>query len=326
MCETCGCTVTGNNTIHSHSHPHRDNSSKKNPSVKNDKPEDHQPELSDAGKSFNSDNKEAIHILKNLLTENDHQAEHNRFHFKQNNVLTINLMSSPGAGKTRLLEVTLKALMSKYSLAVIEGDLETENDARRIRALGVEAIQICTGSGCHLDAHMVHNALHQLDLAKLDILFIENVGNLVCPASFDLGQHFNIALLSVPEGDDKPAKYPVMFRAADRVLISKSDLLSYLQEFSVTVAENTLRQLASTVPLQLISSKSGEGITDWLEWLQVEVGALQRSLPRVHLDDYVEKDFKGEFHDTGTQANETLQVNNSDVYKTGQNTTGRMDR
>ena len=140
-------------------------------------------------------------------------------------------MSAPGSGKTALLEKTIAALKDEFSIAVIEGDLETENDAERIRRQGVEAIQISTGSACHLDAHMVHDALHHMQLDSVDLLFIENVGNLVCPASFDLGQHYNITLLSVPEGDDKPAKYPVMFRASDVVLISKSDLLPVLDDF-----------------------------------------------------------------------------------------------
>jgi hydrogenase nickel incorporation protein HypB len=163
-------------------------------------------------------------------------------------VLAVNLMSSPGAGKTSLLEATIEALGDELRIAVIEGDLETENDAERIRAKGVEAIQIATGSACHLDAHMVHDALHRLDLTGVDILFIENVGNLVCPASFDLGQHRNVTLLSVPEGDDKPAKYPVMFRAADLVLLTKADLLPVLDDFDPTRAEGYLRGLASPVP------------------------------------------------------------------------------
>ena len=140
-------------------------------------------------------------------------------------------MSSPGSGKTALLEATLVALKNEFTCAVIEGDLETENDAERIRAKGVQAHQIVTGTACHLDAHLVHDALHHMTLDGVDILFIENVGNLVCPASFDLGQHLNVTLLSVTEGDDKPAKYPVMFRAADAMLLTKTDLLAVLDDF-----------------------------------------------------------------------------------------------
>ncbi len=156
-----------------------------------------------------------VDVVQDLLAANNQVARHNRLHFDEHGVLAINLMSSPGAGKTALLEATIVALRDRYRIAVIEGDLETDNDAARIRAHGVPALQITTGTACHLDAHLVHHALHELPLAGLDLLFIENVGNLVCPASFDLGQHRNVTLLSVTEGDDKPAKYPVIFRASD---------------------------------------------------------------------------------------------------------------
>ena len=167
-------------------------------------------------------------------------------------------------------------MKDELSIAVIEGDLETENDAARIRARGVPAIQITTGSACHLDAHMVHDALHKLDLHKLDIVFIENVGNLVCPASFDLGQHRNIILLSVPEGDDKPAKYPVMFRAADLVLLSKSDLLPVLDDFKPDNARRYLRDLASSAPVFELSAKNDDGMDSWLHWLFSELAELEQ--------------------------------------------------
>ncbi|MGD8783220.1 MAG: hydrogenase nickel incorporation protein HypB [Thioalkalispiraceae bacterium] len=240
MCDTCGCNVTsGNKHL-----------------------------LEPAGKlAKTADGKSAVMVLKNLLSENDHQAMHNRQHFDQHAVLTINLMSSPGAGKTALLEATIEALADSYRIAVIEGDLETENDAERIRAKGVTAIQIATGSACHLDAHMVHDALHQLNLAEYDLLFIENVGNLVCPASFDLGHHYNITLLSVTEGDDKPAKYPVMFRAADLMLLTKTDLLPVLDDFDPDNAETCLRQLANPAPVIRLSAKKQQGMQLWFEWL-----------------------------------------------------------
>jgi hydrogenase nickel incorporation protein HypB len=214
-----------------------------------------------------NETKESVEVLTGLLDANNHQAAHNREHFAKHGVLAINLMSSPGAGKTALLEATIDALDNRLRVAVIEGDLETENDAERIRDKGVEAIQISTGSACHLDAHMVHTALHDLDLSKVDIVFIENVGNLVCPASFDLGQHLNVALLSTPEGDDKPAKYPVMFRAADLVLITKSDLLEVLGDFDPAKAESYLRQIANAAPLYTISARKGDGMQSWLNWL-----------------------------------------------------------
>lgn len=220
----------------------------------------------------------AVKILKSLLSENDHQAAHNRQHFDQHQVLAVNLMSSPGSGKTALLEATIDALKSEFKLAVIEGDLETENDAERIRSKGITAIQITTGSACHLDAHMVHDALHHLDLAPLDLVFIENVGNLVCPASFDLGHHLNVILLSATEGDDKPAKYPVMFRAADLMLISKSDLLPVLDDFNPQLATENLRNLASEAPVFALSAKNQQGMPQWLNWLREKIKQQQQLL------------------------------------------------
>lgn len=220
-----------------------------------------------------------VTVLGSLLAENDQQAAHNRMHFDSHGVLAVNLMSAPGAGKTALLEATIDALKHEFNLAVIEGDLETENDAVRIRAKGVPAVQITTGTACHLDAHMVHDALHHIRLDGLDIVFIENVGNLVCPASFDLGQHHNVTLLSVTEGDDKPAKYPVMFRAADLVLLTKTDLLPVLDDFDPEKAEHYLRQLANPAPLLRLSSKTGAGLEPWLAWLRAQVAA-RRAYPR----------------------------------------------
>ena len=212
-----------------------------------------------------------VSVLNNLLAKNDQQAEANRSRLDQHGVLAINLMSSPGSGKTALLEATIARLKDRFRIAVIEGDLETENDAQRIRAQGVAAYQITTGTACHLDAHLVEGALDHLALGQLDLLFIENVGNLVCPASFDLGHHLNVTLLSVTEGDDKPAKYPVMFRAADLMLITKSDLLPYLEEFSPAQAEQYLRKLASSAPVLTISSRTDDGMDAWLAWLEAQL-------------------------------------------------------
>lgn len=216
-----------------------------------------------------------VEVLSGLMAANDHAAGHNREHFNRTGTLVINLMSSPGSGKTQLLEHTAKALKDLLEIAVIEGDMETENDAERLRKQGVRAHQIATGTACHLDAHLVHKALHDFPLSvdgrKVDILFIENVGNLVCPASFDLGQHLDVVLLSTTEGDDKPAKYPVMFRAADLVVISKSDLLPYMDGFSVERAEQSLRGLGVETPL--ISAAAGRqvDINAWLEWLESQL-------------------------------------------------------
>jgi hydrogenase nickel incorporation protein HypB len=244
MCDTCGCNVTDGNR--------------------------HLVEAE--GKLARTESgREAVAVLQGLLSENDHVAAHNREHFDRHGVLAVNLMSSPGAGKTALLEASLERLQQRYRIAVVEGDLETENDARRIRAQGVEAIQIVTGTACHLDAHMVHKALHDLDLAAIDILFIENVGNLVCPASFDLGQHRNVTLLSVPEGDDKPSKYPVMFRAADMVAITKVDLLPVLDDFSVQRAQANVQALANPAPILSLSTRQPDSIDAWLAWLDDQV-------------------------------------------------------
>ncbi|UCC55628.1 MAG: hydrogenase nickel incorporation protein HypB [Gammaproteobacteria bacterium] len=255
MCDTCGCNVTpGNAEL-----------------------------LKPGGKlSKTTGGHEAIGVLQGLLHENDHTAAHNREHFRKHGVLAVNLMSSPGAGKTSLLEATIEALKEELSMAVIEGDLETENDADRIRRHGVEAVQITTGSACHLDAHMVHEALHRLDLASLDIVFIENVGNLVCPASFDLGQQSNVTLLSVTEGDDKPAKYPVMFRASDLVLLSKSDLLPVLGDFSPDTARHHLQQLANPAPVYEVSARNGSGMKHWLHWLLHEMSQLEQQSGAIH--------------------------------------------
>lgn len=228
---------------------------------------------------------ESIEVLRGLLAANDRLAAHNRAHFDAHGVLTINLMSSPGAGKTALLERTVEALGARLRMAVIEGDLATENDAQRIRAKGVPAVQITTGNACHLDAHMVHHALDQLALAGLDVLFIENVGNLVCPASFDLGQHLDVALLSVPEGDDKPQKYPVMFRAADLLLITKTDLLALLPEFKPERAQASLRALSSEAPVLSLSCRTSGGIDAWCDWLERvlaehRAGVAERLAPR----------------------------------------------
>ncbi|NWG86246.1 MAG: hydrogenase nickel incorporation protein HypB [Hydrogenophilaceae bacterium] len=232
-----------------------------------------------------------VSVLKGLLQKNDDQAEHNRAHFDARGILALNLMSSPGSGKTALLEATLAALKGEFNCAVIEGDLETENDAERIRAQGVQAHQIVTGTACHLDAHLVHDALHHMQLDGVDLLFIENVGNLVCPASFDLGQHLNVTLLSVTEGDDKPAKYPVMFRAADAMLLSKTDLLAVLDDFDPAKAEAHLRELANPAPVFRLSARKGEGMAAWLAWLREQLAAQrarvqqgQTRLPKIQPD------------------------------------------
>jgi hydrogenase nickel incorporation protein HypB len=222
---------------------------------------------------------ETVEVLARLLDANDRAAAHNRAHFDHRRVAAFNLMSSPGAGKTRLLEATIEALKPEFRIAVIEGDLATENDALRIRAHGIPAVQITTGSACHLDARMIHAALHDLPLTELDIVFIENVGNLVCPASFDLGQHRSVVLLSSTEGDDKPAKYPVMFRAADIVLLTKMDLAPVMDDFDVGRVESAIRALASMAPMLPLSARTGDNLDSWTGWLRSEIARIRSDKP-----------------------------------------------
>ncbi len=219
---------------------------------------------------------ETVEVLAGLLDANDRTAAHNRAHLDAHHIVAINLMSAPGAGKTSLLEATIDALKDELRIAVIEGDLETDNDARRIRARGVPAIQITTGNACHLDADMVHEALHALPLDAIDLLFIENVGNLICPASFDLGQHRNVVLLSMTEGDDKPAKYPVMFRAAELVILTKADLAPFMTEFDPARAERAVRDLANPAPVLRLSARLGIGLDPWLAWLRRTISEAHR--------------------------------------------------
>ena len=214
-------------------------------------------------------------LLHSIMSNNDKQASANRERLKKHTIFCVNLMSSPGAGKTRLLEATIGRMHKQLRIAVIEGDLETENDAIRIRKQGVEAIQITTGSACHLDAHYIEDALNKLDLANLDLIFIENVGNLVCPAAFDLGQHKNIVLLSTTEGDDKPLKYPVMFRKVDGMIISKVELLAFFDDFSLARATKNFQRLANDGDIWSLSAKTGLNMDSWIHWLQTQVEAAQ---------------------------------------------------
>ena len=206
-----------------------------------------------------------VEVHESLLAGNDRTARHNREHFGAHGVLAINLMGSPGSGKTALLEATARA-RPRFRLAAISGDLATDNDARRLEAAGIPARSITTGSACHLDAAMVHHALHHLDLDDLDALIVENVGNLVCPAVYDLGQHANVVALAVTEGEDKPLKYPVMFRKADLVVLTKCDLLPHL-EVDVAAIEAALARTMPEPRLLRVSAKTGAGIDAWLGWL-----------------------------------------------------------
>lgn len=216
-----------------------------------------------------------VELHERLLADNDHTAAHNRAHLRDHGVMAINLMGSPGAGKTALLEATARAYGNTARLAAITGDLETDRDAVRVRNAGIRASAITTGSACHLDAEMVHHALHGDIAHGADLLFIENVGNLVCPAIYDLGQEANVVALSVTEGEDKPLKYPVMFRNADLVLLTKIDLLPALPGYDREALEEALGRVMPVPRMIALSARSGEGIDAWMKWLQELRGSLQ---------------------------------------------------
>ncbi|QIZ76431.1 hydrogenase nickel incorporation protein HypB [Ferrimonas lipolytica] len=207
-----------------------------------------------------------VQIEQDILGKNNDIADHNRAHFVRDNVFVMNLVSSPGSGKTTTLTETLKLLKDSTEMAVIEGDQETSNDAERIRATGVKAIQVNTGKGCHLDAAMIHKAYHQLEMPAGGVLFIENVGNLVCPAAFDLGEACKVAILSVTEGEDKPLKYPEMFAASELMLINKIDLLPHLN-FDLPACIANARKVNPSIEVICLSATSGEGMDLWLEWI-----------------------------------------------------------
>ncbi|WP_392433339.1 hydrogenase nickel incorporation protein HypB [Yersinia sp. HM-2024] len=210
-----------------------------------------------------------LQIEQDVLSKNNHLASHNREHFVEQHILALNLVSSPGSGKTTLLTTTLQLLAGQVPCAVIEGDQQTTHDAERIRATGVPAIQVNTGKGCHLDAQMVHDAADRLNLSNDSLLFIENVGNLVCPASFDLGERHKVAVLSVTEGEDKPLKYPHMFAASTLMIINKIDLLPYL-DFDIEQCIHYARQVNPEIQVIALSASSGEGMDMWLEWLEAQ--------------------------------------------------------
>ncbi len=262
MCKDCGCTIAGmehnhhhhHDHEHGHSHHHHDHESRTIFKPINDNLKTN-PLLNDS---------KTISVIQKILDKNDHEAAHNRAHFDQHKVLGINLMSSPGSGKTTLLENI--ADMVDFKFAVVEGDLETSRDADRLKAKGINAVQIQTGSACHLDAFMVHKGLHDIKLADIDVCFVENVGNLVCPASYDVGTHLNIVLVSVPEGEDKIAKYPVMFRSADLILFTKTDLLPYF-EYDIEKEKTEARKLKPNVDILEVNIKDKQSLQNVIDWI-----------------------------------------------------------
>lgn len=223
-----------------------------------------------------------VQIEEDILSKNNGYARANRRHFEDHGILALNLVSSPGSGKTTLLCKTITMLSGRLPLAVIEGDQQTMADAERIRATGAPAIQINTGKGCHLDGHMIGHAVEDLAPSDRSVLFIENVGNLVCPAAFDLGEYAKVAILSVTEGEDKPLKYPDMFAAAGLVLLNKMDLLPHL-DFDLEAAKNNARKVNPGVKILTVSARTGEGMDDWLAWIDGSFAVQTAGLKRTEL-------------------------------------------
>ena len=208
-----------------------------------------------------------VELHEKILAGNDRTARHNREHFVEHGVLALNLMGSPGSGKTAILEATSRALKGRLRLGAVSADLATDNDARRLQAAGIPSKAITTGQACHLDAEMVHRALHDFPWQSTEVFFIENVGNLVCPAIYDLGQAANVIALSVTEGEDKPLKYPVMFKTADLVLVTKCDLVPHL-EVRMEELEDSLRRVMPNPNVLRVSARTGEGVDAWIAWLE----------------------------------------------------------
>ncbi|WP_243375386.1 hydrogenase nickel incorporation protein HypB [Geotalea sp. SG265] len=244
MCMTCGCS--GEDHHHDHGH--------------------HRHEY------LHGSSGQKIAVETDILAKNDRLAAENRSLFRKRGVFALNLVSSPGSGKTTLLERTLADLSGEMGLAVIEGDQQTDRDAVRIAATGASVVQINTGTGCHLDAHMVGHAAEQLDLSGIDILFVENVGNLVCPATFDLGEHHKVVVLSVTEGEDKPLKYPGIFHAADIMLLNKIDLLPHLG-FDVAQCREMAQRVNPAMTIFEVSARTGQGMDAWYCWLTERLSA-----------------------------------------------------
>lgn len=211
-----------------------------------------------------------VTVVKNILDANNRIAAENRDLFAAKKVFVVNLMSSPGAGKTSLLEGTIRRMAGKRSIGVIEGDIQDTCDADRIAALNIPVVQINTGGSCHMDGNMVREALPALDLDGLDILFVENVGNLVCPAEFDVGENMKVMILSTPEGADKPAKYPLMFQSSEAMIINKVDLLPHV-DFNVEKARRDALILNPRLKIFAVSCRTGEGLDAWVEWLDGQV-------------------------------------------------------
>ncbi len=273
MCDTCGCSTDGGavlrkpgeNDYHVHvsdgAHEHTGDEHHSSANVQ----EGHHNH--GHGHHHHEGSSRKIVLEQDVLQKNNLLAERNRGYFEARHIFALNFLSSPGSGKTTLLEKIIPLLQQCFPVAVIEGDQQTTNDADRIHALGVPVIQINTGSGCHLDALMVNRAVKELDLQDNSLLCIENVGNLVCPALFDLGEALKVVIISVTEGDDKPLKYPTMFHEADLCILNKIDLLPYV-EFDVAKCRENAMRVNHHLEWFEVSAKTGEGLAVWLEWLK----------------------------------------------------------
>lgn len=251
MCATCGCDANGNVTMHE-------------PGLQHDHPHDLQQNHAD------HHHKKIVDVEQDILHENNLLAERNRGYFDAKNILALNLVSSPGSGKTSLLEKTLTDMKGELEFAVIEGDQQTTNDADRIHATGTKVVQINTGKGCHLDAHMVLHAVQGMKPKADSVLFIENVGNLVCPAMFDLGEKERVVIISVTEGDDKPLKYPDMFNSSTLCIINKIDLLPYVP-FDIEKVKANAKKVNHKLEIINLSCTSGVGMQQWYDWLKSKV-------------------------------------------------------
>lgn len=289
MCTTCGCgegeTKIEGQAVHAHQHTHADGTTHSHPhdhghahghGSEHDHAHAHAAEAHHGYRPTRHahDHGRTLRLEQDILAKNNAFAAQNREFFAARGVLALNLVSSPGSGKTTLLVKTIEGLRGKVPVAVIEGDQQTSFDAERIRATGAPAVQINTGKGCHLDAHMVGHALAKLPLENGAVLMIENVGNLVCPAAFDLGEAGKVVILSVTEGEDKPLKYPDMFRAARLMLINKIDLLPHV-DFDLDRAIANARRVNPLIEVIRVSARTGEGMAEWLAWIEKGVAAVQ---------------------------------------------------
>ncbi|MEW8086858.1 MAG: hydrogenase nickel incorporation protein HypB [Candidatus Thiodiazotropha endolucinida] len=280
MCTVCGCgegetQIEGQDHQHDHGHHHHHHDENESQGYTHDYGQGpahaHAPGLSQS---------RMVQIEQDILSKNNQYAAANRNYFQQHGILSLNLVSSPGSGKTTLLTRTIGDLQAEYAISVIEGDQQTANDAERIRATGAKALQINTGKGCHLDGHMVGHALETLKPDQGSLLFIENVGNLVCPAAFDLGEAHKVAILSVTEGEDKPIKYPDMFHAADLMLLNKIDLLPYL-DFDVQRCIEYAQRINPKIKVLQLSATTGEGMQNWYQWIAASRQMAQVGNPAV---------------------------------------------